>query len=93
MFIARVQLRGQVTIPLDVRRVCGIEPGSDLYFVALGSGRFECRVLPPRRSLLELAARYAGEGLAPDLEVLREEMGDEISCEVLPTSVAEQTRS
>ena len=81
MSVARVQPRGQVTVPQEIREACGIVPGTDLLFLPTGPGRFECRVLPPRRSLLELMDRYALEGAAPDIEQLREEMGAELARE------------
>jgi bifunctional DNA-binding transcriptional regulator/antitoxin component of YhaV-PrlF toxin-antitoxin module len=83
MTIARVQARGQVTVPQDVRHACGIDAGTDLYFVVIGSGRFECVVLPPARSVLEIAQEYAGEGSAPDIDALRQGMGEEIARERL----------
>ena len=83
MAIARVQPRGQVTIPQLIRKGCGIEPGSDLLFIQTGSDRFECHRLPAQRSLLELIDEYSGDGVAPDMAQLHEEMGDEIAEEVL----------
>lgn len=78
--IAKVQARGQVTVPQEIREACGIEPGSELLFVKTGEYRFECRVLE-RPSLVELTRRYAMPGSAPDLARLREEMGDELARE------------
>jgi len=74
--IARVQARGQVTVPQEIRKACGVEPGRELLFVQTGENRFECQVLL-RTSLVELTRRYAMPGSAPDLKQLREEMGDD----------------
>ena len=79
MNIARVQTRGQVTIPQEVREACGVTPGTDLFFVKTGPGRFECRVLPARRTLVEVTGQYAMECSAPDLTGPREEMGAELA--------------
>lgn len=84
MNIARVQTRGQVTVPQEIREACGVVPGADLLFVQRGPDSFECRVLPARRTLAEVTARYAADGVAPDLSRLREEMGAALACERLP---------
>lgn len=83
MSVARVQPRGQVTVPHDIRAACGIEPGTDLLFTQTGPDTFEGRRLPARRSLIELVDALAGDGVAPDLTELREEMGDELAIERL----------
>ncbi len=75
MGVARVQARGQVTVPRDIREACGVEPGTDLYFVKTGPDSFECRVLPTAPSIAAITAEYAMDGVAPDLAQLREEMG------------------
>ena len=84
MNIARVQTRGQVTIPQEVREACGVTPGTDPVFVKTGPGRFECRVLPAPRTLIEVTRQYAMDGTAPDLAGLREEMGVELAARNQP---------
>src|SRR5258708_6746053 len=74
MSLARVQARGQVTIPQDIREACGVEPGTDLMFVKTGPTTFECWVLPTPLSLREIFDKYSVEGVAPDIEQLLEEM-------------------
>lgn len=81
MSMARVQTRGQVTVPRDIRETCGIGPGTDLMFVPTGPDRFECRVMPAARSLMELVDAFTVPGVAPDLDELREEMADELARE------------
>ncbi|HXT35499.1 MAG TPA: AbrB/MazE/SpoVT family DNA-binding domain-containing protein [Chloroflexota bacterium] len=83
MSMAKVQARGQVTVPQEVRDLCGIEPGTELLFVPMGPHVFECRVLPPQRSLMDLVERFTVGDVAPDLEKLREEMGESITRERL----------
>ncbi|MBV9279292.1 MAG: AbrB/MazE/SpoVT family DNA-binding domain-containing protein [Chloroflexi bacterium] len=93
MAIARVQTRGQVTIPREVRDACGIVPGADLLFATVAPGRFECRVLPPRRSLLELVDEYAVDGVAPDLDSLRQDIAEDIVREQMTDGTPAQAPS
>jgi bifunctional DNA-binding transcriptional regulator/antitoxin component of YhaV-PrlF toxin-antitoxin module len=76
MSMARVQSRGQVTVPQDVREACGVEPGRDILFVTTGPNSFECWVMPPTLSLEEIFDRFSMEGLAPSIDELREEIGE-----------------
>ncbi len=78
MGLAKVQARGQVTVPQEVRDLCGIEPGMELLFVPTGPHVFECRVLPPQRSLMDLVEQFTVRGVAPDLDKLRHDMGETI---------------
>ncbi len=78
MSVAKVQARGQVTVPQEVRDLCGIAPGTELLFVPTGPHVFECRVLPAQRALMDLVERFTVEGVAPDLEILRHDMGEAI---------------
>jgi AbrB family looped-hinge helix DNA binding protein len=71
MRISRVQARGQVTVPQEIREACGIEPGSNLLFLPVGPASFECRVLP-RESISEVIERYTVAGAAPHLRALSE---------------------
>ncbi len=86
MNIARVQAQGQVTISQEVREACGMAPGTDLFFVKIGPGRFECWVLPALRTLIEVTRQYAMEGTAPDLAGLREEIGTELGARYWPVT-------
>lgn len=81
--VRRVQSRGQVTIPEQIREQCGIDAGAGLLFVPLGPDRFECQRLPEGGSLLEFVDAISGPGVAPDIDALRQEMGDQIAAEVL----------
>ena len=78
MSVAKVQARGQVTVPQEIRDLCGIEPGAELLFVPTGPHVFECRVLPAQRALMDLVERFTVQDVAPDLEKLRREMGEAI---------------
>jgi AbrB family looped-hinge helix DNA binding protein len=57
MPLAKVQARGQVTLPRSVRRELGCKPGDTVAFQSAGHGAVEIRVLP-RRSFAELLDRY-----------------------------------
>lgn len=71
--IAKVQARGQVTVPQEIPDACTIEPGSELLFVKTGTDRFECQVLPQTGSLLAFIEENALHDLVIDVERLREE--------------------
>ncbi|MGH2532078.1 MAG: AbrB/MazE/SpoVT family DNA-binding domain-containing protein [Thermomicrobiales bacterium] len=59
--VARVQARGQITLPSEIRAAMGIEPGDTLFLRAKGPGLVEIRVLP-RLTLDDLIERYPIEG-------------------------------
>ncbi len=79
MAVARVQARGQVTVPLEIRDACGIKPGSDLVFIVNGADEFTCRVLPPRLPLDEVIEKYTVDGQAPDITELHEAMASDMT--------------
>ncbi len=49
---AKIQTRGRLTLPAEVRRALGAEQGDDIYFVETSPGRFEVRMQAPRAALL-----------------------------------------
>jgi len=61
MAVAKVQARGQVTLPRSVREKLGCKPGDTVAFRETRAGAVELRVLP-RKSLAELLQRYHIEG-------------------------------
>ena len=61
MAIARIQARGQVTLPKEVREAAGVEPGDAVIVEATGRGTVELRVVP-RMTLAETFERYRIEG-------------------------------
>ena len=75
--IAKVQARGQVTVPQEIREAYGIEPGSELLFLKTGQNRFECQVLPRSGSLLDFVDRHAIRDQMIDVEKLRNDAADE----------------
>ena len=57
MTTARVQSRGQITLPKEARRRAGIQPGDTLYVEVLKEGQIRLRALP-RLKPRELRDRY-----------------------------------
>jgi bifunctional DNA-binding transcriptional regulator/antitoxin component of YhaV-PrlF toxin-antitoxin module len=79
--IGRVQARGQVTLPRELRQATGIEAGAELVFFPLGPGRFEARLVPARRSVRELVATYATDASAPTPEAITAAIEDGLAHE------------
>ena len=61
MGLGRVQARGQVTLPRDVRRAAHIDPGDTLAFRVIAPGKIEVSVLP-RMRFAEALERYRIDG-------------------------------
>lgn len=49
MATARITSKGQVTIPVEVRRLLGAEEGDDLVFTVSGEGEATIRLIKRRR--------------------------------------------
>jgi len=80
MGLTKVQARGQITIPAEVRRAGNIETGDTVLVKVLGDGRLELRVLPGfKKNHVE---RYMVPGVAPDKESLEKAVAEEIAKEV-----------
>ncbi|MEO6473443.1 MAG: AbrB/MazE/SpoVT family DNA-binding domain-containing protein [Aeromicrobium sp.] len=60
MATSTVTSKGQITIPIEVRRALKLEPGSRVEFVALPDGSYE--LMPATRSIKELKGivKYSG---------------------------------
>jgi AbrB family looped-hinge helix DNA binding protein len=56
MSTATVTTKGQITIPVDVRRALNVEAGDRVEFVQIEPGRFE--VVAATRSVRELKGRF-----------------------------------
>ena len=61
MSLGKVLARGQVTLPKEVRRAAGIEPGDKVMVRATKPGMVEIEVLP-RLTLADLLQMYHIEG-------------------------------
>jgi AbrB family looped-hinge helix DNA binding protein len=78
---ARVQSRGQVTLPRDVRRRAGIDPGDTLLVLPDGPGRVRLEVVR-HMPLEETFARWKIDGPV-DLVADREAIHDDLAGAVL----------
>ena len=56
MSTATLTTKGQITIPVDVRRALNVEAGDRVEFVQIEPGRFE--VIATTRSVRELKGRF-----------------------------------
>lgn len=79
--LAKVQARGQVTLPRDVRQAVGIQPGDTLMIQATGPASLQVTVLP-RLTLAEALERYRVEGEV-DLAALRREAEGDAAADAL----------
>ena len=81
MDLGKVQARGQVTIPQDVRRAAGIAPGDVLLFAVPAPGELTLTLLRRHTSMHEVIARFGVRGsLDPRAWGA---IGDDIGLEVL----------
>lgn len=83
--VAKMQARGQFTVPEAVRRATGAEPGSTLLIQQTGKDRFEVVVIP-RHSAREF---FHAMALRDDLtfEQLREGAVESIASRTMPLDV------
>ena len=68
-----VTSKGQITVPLEVRRALGLRRGSRVNFVRNAAGVYE--VIPESSSVRSLKGMFA----APEIPVSLEEMDDAIA--------------
>ena len=66
MTAATLTTKGQITIPIDVRRALNVEAGDRVEFVQIEPGRFE--VIATTRSVCELKGRFGKPGRTVTLE-------------------------
>lgn len=85
MTLAKLQDRGQFTVPAKLREAVGLKPGDTLLLRALGPGRFEAVALPHHALGAFFAEGVVGE---VSLERLREEMGQEMTAGHVPEAAA-----
>jgi AbrB family looped-hinge helix DNA binding protein len=63
---ATLTTKGQITIPVDVRRALNVEAGDRVEFVQIEPGRFE--VIAATRSVRELKGRFGKPQRAVSIE-------------------------
>jgi AbrB family looped-hinge helix DNA binding protein len=66
MTAATSTTKGQITIPIDVRRALNVEAGDRVEFVQIEPGRFE--VIAATRSVRDLKGRFGKPGRTVTLE-------------------------
>jgi AbrB family looped-hinge helix DNA binding protein len=66
MTAATLTTKGQITIPIDVRRALNVEAGDRVEFVQIEPGRFE--VIAATRSVRDLKGRFGKPGRTVTLE-------------------------
>lgn len=76
MVLAKVTSKGQVTIPLEVRRKLALETGSRIDFVLTAEGKYA--IEPVTRSVSSLEGVFHQAGLEP---VSLDDMQDAIAAE------------
>ncbi len=79
--LAKVQARGQVTLPRDVRQAVGIQPSDTLMIQATGPSSLQVTVLP-RLTHAEALLRYRVEGEV-DMAALRREADEDAAADAL----------
>ncbi len=90
MAFGRLQARGQVTIPLEVRKAAGFEPGDVILFQVLERGRLQAVALPRHSSMDEVLARFGTDGsLGPGVW---DQVGADIARDVLRAAELEDGR-
>ena len=72
---ATLTSKGQVTVPVSVRRALRIDAGDRIDFVEVGEGRFE--VVAATRSIREFAGMLAGERRTVSIEEMNETIASE----------------
>lgn len=77
MSVATMTSKGQITVPIDVRKELKIEAGSKIEFIPDGEGAF--RIVPKRLSVMDLLGSISANGKAVSVE----EMNDVIAAEAL----------
>lgn len=83
MGITTLQSRGQLTIPVEIRRACGWEPGDSITFSAKPNGVVELRAIK-RQNVRDVVRKYSQDGIAPNLDELRQSASDDLIREKLP---------
>lgn len=78
--VGKVQARGQVTLPSDIRREVGIRPGDTVLFRQTGPSTVELEVLP-RLTLAEIIEKFQVDQPYDDAAI-REEWQEEAIREI-----------
>ncbi len=82
MGFGKVQARGQVTIPKEIREAAGVQPGDTLLFTAEAKGEFHVIVIPKRSSLNEILGQCGGAAGTVESDKLWEQVVESIARDV-----------
>jgi antitoxin PrlF len=74
---AKVTSKGQITIPVEVRKALNLKPGESVDFYKSGDGEFVFRAR--NRSILELEGCLAGYGPPLTIEEMDEAIGQAVT--------------
>ena len=74
---AKVTSKGQITIPVKVRRAMGIKPGTEVNFYADGKGGYSFS--PQTKSIADMAGCLPKLGYTPTLAEMDEAIGRYLS--------------
>lgn len=83
MGLGRVQARGQVTVPAEVRHALGLQPGDVLLFEVTGESEGRFRVFRAHRDLDRLFAEHRLDG-SPGLDD-EDAVAEQVSRDVMGT--------
>lgn len=81
MYVTRVQAKGTITIPHEIREQFGLEPGTEIVIEPCDDGTFRCVPLPRSMSLDEAIARFSRPGTAPTEEEMERQVAEAIAQE------------
>lgn len=79
--IAKVQSRGQVTLPNRERKAIGLEPGDTVVVRQTGDQTLELKAIP-RMTVQEMVERYGVDG-SVNIEQIRAEAENDMAAEFL----------
>ena len=65
---AKITSKGQVTLPVALRRALGLKPGDRVHFRRTAAGDFE--MVAKTRSFADLHGLFASDGPPPDLDTI-----------------------
>ena len=65
-FDARITSKGQTTVPLEIRKLLGLDPGSTIQFIATGDGKVE--VVAKRHGISHLKGLFGTPSSPVDID-------------------------
>lgn len=90
MGFSKVQARGQVTLPTDVRRAAGVAPGDTVIIEAAGKGKVHITAVGTHEPLDSVFKRYSGPGAVP--AGLWDQVGEAVAREATGRAISRRRR-